>query len=112
MFVRASAWSNGREVWSMQHDGNDAAVMDLAVQGSPPESFNALRERCVAQQAADGGKDNVDYVFEIPLELAKSIVGFKHDEITSEIDSESFWALRQGTTGLLTAARKPWWKIW
>ncbi len=29
-----------------------------------------------AQQGADG----VDYIFEIPLRVAESLVGFKHDE--------------------------------
>jgi hypothetical protein len=33
------------------------------------------------QQVAEGGEAaGVDYLFEIPLEVAKSLVGFKHDE--------------------------------
>jgi hypothetical protein len=32
-------------------------------------------------QLAEGGDDaGVDYIFEIPLKVAQSLVGFKHDE--------------------------------
>jgi hypothetical protein len=35
-----------------------------------------------ALQLAEGGDEaGVDYLFEIPLEITKSLVGFKHDEI-------------------------------
>jgi hypothetical protein len=33
-----------------------------------------------AQRAAGGDDADVDYIFEIPLKLAKELVGFKHDE--------------------------------
>jgi hypothetical protein len=37
-------------------------------------------------QIAEGGEAaDVDYIFEIPLKVAQSIVGFKHDEDCSHI---------------------------
>jgi hypothetical protein len=33
-----------------------------------------------AQLDAGGDQAGVDYIFEIPLKLAESLVGFKHDE--------------------------------
>jgi hypothetical protein len=39
-----------------------------------------------AVQLAKGGDDAmVDYIFEIPLTVAKSLVGFKHDEICAHL---------------------------
>jgi hypothetical protein len=39
-----------------------------------------------AVQLARGGDDAmVDYIFEIPLTVAKSLVGFKHDEICAHL---------------------------
>jgi hypothetical protein len=42
----------------------------------------AIREQMQQQQLAEcGDAAEVDYLFEIPLEVVKSLVGFKHDEI-------------------------------
>jgi hypothetical protein len=42
-------------------------------------------------QLAEGGDEaGVDYLFEIPLEVAKSLVGFKHDEICTHLIGKHF----------------------
>jgi hypothetical protein len=110
MFASAAFWRDGREVWSVQHQG-DKAVTDLVVKGVPPSNFEDLRARCfAAQESAE--PDDVDYVFDIPLDLAKSIVGFRHDQINPEIDDTSFRALAKGPVGLLAKVMKPKWKFW
>ena len=41
-----------------------------------------IRNGMEALQLAEGGDNaGVDYISEIPLDVAKSVVGFKHDEI-------------------------------
>jgi hypothetical protein len=110
MFASAAFWRDGREVWSVQHQG-DKAVTDLVVKGVPPSNFEDVRARCfAAQELAE--PDDVDYVFDIPLDLAKSIVGFRHDQINPEIDDTSFRALAKGPVGLLAKVMKPKWKFW
>jgi hypothetical protein len=115
MFMSAALWRDGREVWSVQHRGGDYGVTDLVVKGSPPEAFEGLRDRCFAAQEQESARDadiGVDYVADIPLELARSIVGFKHDEINPGIDDTSFRALRLEPGGRLAKAARPWWKFW
>ena len=47
----------------------------------PLECFASIRREMEEAQRAEGGDDaNVDYIFEIPLKVAESMVGFKHDQ--------------------------------
>ena len=34
--------------------------------------------------ASDGHVKHLDYIFDIPLKFAQTLVGFKHDEVTQE----------------------------
>ncbi|MFO1228878.1 MAG: hypothetical protein U1E75_00660 [Alicycliphilus sp.] len=47
-------------------------------------------------QEADGEKAGVDHYFEIPLNAAKEVIGFKHDEDIPGVDYEGFEVLRKG----------------
>src|ERR1700723_2147432 len=61
---------------------------DLAQQVTlpPPETLAAIRNEMEALQLAEGGDAaGVDYLSEIPLGVAKSLVGFKHDEICTHL---------------------------
>lgn len=112
MFMAAALWREGNEIWSVQHRGGDYSDTDLVVKGALPENFEEVRARCLeAQESAHGDSIGVDYVADIPLLLAKSMVGFKHDETNTQID-ENFRALRQEPTGLLARATRPKWKFW
>jgi hypothetical protein len=52
-------------------------------------------------QLAEGGDDaEVDYIFEIPLKVAQSLVGFKHDEeCTHLLDNHLVVMSRAAPTG-------------
>ena len=112
MYQSAAFWDGGREIWSVQHRGGDCEIMDLVVKGSPPDTLRELHARHLAEQEAEGGADaDVDYIAEIPLELARSITGFKHDAITPGIDG-CFRELRMEAKGFLAGTAKPGWKFW
>ena len=118
MYASAAFWQGGLEIWSVQHRG-DRDIMDIVVKGSPPDQFEALRTRYVAEQARENATSaEVDYIFEIPLELARSIVLFRHDTSSPGIDDNDFGELQQEATGLLGEgggrpdAPTPWWKFW
>jgi len=67
--------------------------------GELPESFPAIREAMEqAQLAAGGDEANVDYIFEIPLQVAQSLVGFKHDEDCAHLLGKNFSVMSQITT--------------
>ena len=46
-----------------------------------------------AQLAEGGEKADVDYIFEIPLKVAQSLVGFKHDEDSPHMLENQFTVL-------------------
>jgi hypothetical protein len=113
MFMSAALWRDSREIWSVQHRGGDYGDTDLIVKGALPDTFDDVRARCfAAQESASATGVGVDYVADIPLELARSIVGFRHDEINPGIGDKSFRALRAEPTGLLAKAARPSWKFW
>ncbi len=87
---RANGWTQGREVWGVRHDGADPSGAHLAVTGEVPAAFEAIRARIYAEQndadrAAEQGTDGshgleVDLIFEIPIDLARELTGFRHDD--------------------------------
>ena len=84
--------------------------MDLGSEDSPPPLFNELRERFFFKQIAEGGEAaEVGRVFEIPPELAKSLVGLRHGEETPGVEDGSFEVLRLDPGGLVAPGPKPWW---
>jgi hypothetical protein len=76
----ATLWSGGQCVWTIAHDGQNGP-RGLSIEGDIPDCLASIREEMEALQKAEGGEDaDVDYLFEIPLLVAKTLVGFKHDE--------------------------------
>jgi hypothetical protein len=111
-YVVSSSWRNGRKIWVVEHFG-DRGSSDLTVSGEPPSELLQIRERCSVEQATQPqSKHQVDYIFDIPLELAKCIIGFRHDEITPDIERDSFEIFALTENGLLEKLTKPWWRFW
>ncbi len=76
----ASGWRDGQRLWWISHDA-DKGVYDLEVEGRVPNGFDRVRrERLDEQGGAGGSEADVDYVFDLPLEAAKLVTGFSHDE--------------------------------
>lgn len=78
MYGRACAWRDGVRLWSVAHDA-EVGVDDLQVAGTPPPDLAALADRAREEQAAEG---DADYAFDVPVDLAKAVAGFRHDEDT------------------------------
>ena len=81
MYQEARGYRDGAETWRVVHDcDKNESVMHLDVTGAPPSPFDAIRETAFAEQHAAGGeRADVDFISDVPLDLAKSICGFKHD---------------------------------
>ncbi len=91
----ATEWRDGRQVWSVSHDGSEGGDQ-LDVEGELPAVFEELKQEAVAAQAeseADGG--GVNFVFDIPLDLAAEITGFRHDEMGFDDDIAPFTVLER-----------------
>jgi len=81
-----------------------------------PEGFSKIEENFTEQQKQSGGENSeVDYFFEMPLQTAKSVVGFKHDE--AGLEDGSFQVFKDDSSSSFTEQTddqraKPWWKLW
>ena len=99
MTSSATGWKDGKLLWSITHDwqqGKDHLKSD----GAPPPAFNGIRDRLIEKQTEPGAPD---YLFDIPVEVAKSLTGFRHDEdVESDLD-DPFELLEPD---------KPWWRFW
>ena len=80
MASSAEFWSGGTRAWWIAHEGENAPT-GLLTGGALPASFSSIRSEMEHAHRADGEDTaDVDYFFEIPLKVAQSMVGFKHDE--------------------------------
>ena len=103
MFSSAEEWVAGALAWRAVHAGENGPI-DLKTSGTLPSSFQSMAHALVAKQEAEGGKTaEVDHYFDIPLNAAKAITGFKHDEIVPGVDYGKFELLQD---------QNPRWKLW
>jgi hypothetical protein len=90
MVSRATGWKDGQLRWAVTHDAQ-RGLLHLDVQGEPPAEFAAIRDRKLAEQRADDG--TCDFLFDIPVETARSTAGYRHDEDVPGLRGEVFEVL-------------------
>jgi hypothetical protein len=106
MVCASEAWKDGVKVWRIEHDAQES-IDHINASGALPDVYASIKSSLSKQQEEAGGKTaDTDYFFDIPLQTAKSIVGFKHDE-DSGLEDGSFEVFK-GSAG----SSKPWWKLW
>jgi hypothetical protein len=105
----AAGWQGGQRIWSVYHDSaSGKGSKGLEVKGQPPASFAAIRDKLLSEQAAAGGeKAGVDCLFDIPVELARSVTGFRHDQDTTGLSDDAFEVL---VTTSVASQPKSWWR--
>lgn len=86
MVSEAAAFAGGAEVWRVSHDC-ERGQEDLTVTGRPPAALTKLLDAALAELRA---KDDADYVFDVPTQLAASVCGFEFGRSDGE-----FTALEQ-----------------
>lgn len=98
MASSAELWLGGSRKWWVSHEGEDGPK-GLDTNGHLPECFASIRDEMENIQRAEGGDEaDVDYMFEIPLKVAKSLVGFKHDENYESVIEGGFMVLSNGVS--------------
>lgn len=79
MYIALAYWRGGKCLWDVTHNGQEG-VYHLEADGDLPAEFDALREEYTAKQDAEGGEEaGVDYLAEVPAELARRITGFRYN---------------------------------
>ncbi len=67
---------DGVELWRVSHV-NDVG-RELVAAGEMPPEFDDIRDRLMREQAGDDG--SCDYLHDIPIEVAKSVTGYRTDD--------------------------------
>jgi hypothetical protein len=79
-FSGAEQHQRGRKLWSVSHTAQ-RGPLNLEESGRTPLQLTGIKQRLLAKQAAAGDARPIrDYVFDIPIELAASITGYRHDQ--------------------------------
>lgn len=98
MFSEATGWKNGNRVWVVTHQGEHGPAGNR-VSGDLPKQYGEITDSLTAQQELAGGVcAEVDYLFNAPLDLVNSLVGFSYD--SKPPDERGF--------EVLESTRKPW----
>ncbi len=84
MVSRAAGWRDGDRIWSVLHDAQEGSVADLQVEGAAPPPLGPLAAAARAEQAAT--PEGVDFLFDVPIDLAKALTAFRHDEAEREYE--------------------------
>ena len=92
MVSTASGWQDGRRLWYIAHY-SDLGLRHLNSEGLLPPSFSEIREAHRARQDAASDVSNVDHYFDIPVEVAKHICGFRHDDMYDYVEAKPFAVL-------------------
>jgi hypothetical protein len=109
MFSSCAFWKDGKRLWSVKHSG-DEGVFNIVRSGKVPRQYASIKKALVEKQKSDGGeKADVDHVFELPLQLAKDLVGFRHDEPDSTGGSYELLELNYFERAARTAAAAKSW---
>ena len=82
MISGAFGAKDGQLSWSVQHDP-EHGLEHLEVWGDPPGALASIRERLLAELQED---DEVDALFDAPLDLAASVCSFHPHEYEGEVD--------------------------
>jgi hypothetical protein len=92
-------WREGARRWRIEHS-SEKGPTHLASEGERPEAWAAWLADAEAAQAAD---PDVDAYFEVPLQAAQQLAGFKHDETHAALHPDSFLVLEPEGGG------RKWW---
>jgi hypothetical protein len=77
IFSAAAGWRDGRRVWAVSYDGEEAAT-DVVEEGDLPVTYPSIRDKYKAEaQAEDAGDALVDPMYEIPIELVHNLTGYR-----------------------------------
>ncbi len=95
----ASLEENGKTRWSVSHL-SDEGIYDLSCEGDLPPQFESIRSDALRQQDEAGGTEaDVDYVIEVPIDLAFSVCGFRHGMLFTEYGDLPYLQLERAKAG-------------
>lgn len=98
----ASCWRNGKQVWSIAHDSQHG-LEHLKITGDSPACFKSVSQRLMTLQKEKG---DADYTFDVPVEVALELTGFRYDGNPDGYPVSEFTVLER------TDPARKWWQFW
>jgi hypothetical protein len=89
-------------VWSITHD-LQRGIGHLEAEGALPDAFGPIRDRLSAKQVGQG---DADYIFDVPVEVANALTGFRYNEIILGAPGEPYEELAK------RGRETKWWQVW
>jgi hypothetical protein len=116
MVSYASLWQEGRYVWQIRHDSSQGRG-HLEVRGDLPSAFGDFRSIAMDKQRAEearrkSGEWGVDYFFDVPLDTAATMTGYRHDRAVENDFFRNLQGLVPTKGNVLTKLSEPpgWWQ--
>lgn len=116
MVSYASLWQDGRYAWQIRHDSSQG-VGHLEVRGDLPSAFGDFRGIAMDKQRAEearrkSGEWGVDYFFDVPLDTAATMTGYRHDRAVENDFFRNLQRLVPAKGNVLTRLSQPpgWWQ--
>jgi hypothetical protein len=116
MVSYASLWQDGRYAWQIRHDPGQGG-QHLEVSGDLPSAFAGFRDVALDKQRAreargKSGAWGVDYIFDVPLDTAATIAGYRHDRVVENDFFRDLRGLVPTKGNVLTKLSQPpgWWQ--
>jgi hypothetical protein len=111
MVSAATGWRNGRRIWSVAHDCQ-RDKQHLEALGELPVMFGGIRDSLYSEQrTVDEHRADVDLIFDVPLALAESLTGYRHDMDIPGGGDEPFEVLVHTSVNRLARGGEPsFWK--
>ena len=124
MFSSATSWKDGRKSWSVTHDAQHG-IEHLETEGELPTLCSSIRDRLFTKQKEENirkagvrrtlfprrvvsiGEMRCDYIFEIPVEIARELTGYQHDRDIPEMTGKPFEVLIGAVPKDSTPPHKP-----
>ena len=116
MVSYASLWQDGQYVWQIRHDPSQG-IGHLEVRGDLPSAFGDFRKIAMEKQRAEQARRKpdgwgVDYVFDVPIDTAEAIAGYRHNRVVGSDFFRNLRALKPTNGNALTRLSQPpaWWQ--
>jgi hypothetical protein len=116
MVSYASLSQDGRYVWQIRHDSSQGRG-HLEVRGDLPSAFGDFRSIAMDKQQAEdarrkSGEWGVDYFFDVPLDTAATMTGYRHDRAVDNDFFRNLQSLVPTKGNVLTRLSQPpgWWQ--
>lgn len=106
MVSYSNLWESGRLIWQIRYGGSKR----LDACGDLPPEFSAFRDIAVDKERVEGAGG--EYIFDVPLDTAATITGYRHDRAIQNNFFMELQSLVPTRGNLLTKMGQPpaWWQ--